>query len=97
MTQSALKAWVQASRAPFFVATFIPLFIGWSMAVKATGFMRPGRFLLVLLGSLIVHLITNLANDYFDHVVGTDAGDSDRGLPASSSRGRSARSSCSGS
>ncbi len=76
MTQSALKAWVQASRAPFFVATFIPLFIGWSMAVKATGFMRPGRFLLVLLGSLIVHLITNLANDYFDHVVGTDAGDS---------------------
>lgn len=76
MTGSALKAWVQASRAPFFVATFIPLFIGWSMAIKATGCASAGRFLLVLLGSLIVHLITNLANDYFDHVVGTDAGDS---------------------
>jgi len=76
MTGSALKAWVQASRAPFFVATFIPLFIGWSMAIKATGSASVGRFLLVLLGSLIVHLITNLANDYFDHVVGADAGDS---------------------
>ena len=75
-TGGTLKAWVQASRMPFFVATFIPLFIGWSMAVRATGAVRPGRFLLVLLGSLIVHLITNLANDYFDHLVGTDAGDS---------------------
>lgn len=75
-TGDTLKAWVQASRMPFFVATFIPLFIGWSMAVRATGAVRPGRFLLVLLGSLIVHLITNLANDYFDHLVGTDAGDS---------------------
>ncbi len=76
MTGGTLKAWVQASRMPFFVATFIPLFIGWSTAVKATGDARPGRFLLVLLGSLIVHLITNLANDYFDHLVGTDAGES---------------------
>ncbi|HNT43110.1 MAG TPA: prenyltransferase, partial [Syntrophorhabdaceae bacterium] len=76
MAGGTLKAWVQASRMPFFVATFIPLFIGWSMAVRATGAVRPGRFLIVLLGSLIVHLITNLANDYFDHLVGTDAGES---------------------
>lgn len=76
MKNGGLKAWVQASRAPFFVATFIPLFIGWSMAIKVLGAARPGRFLLVLFGSLIVHLITNLANDYFDHLVGTDAGKS---------------------
>ncbi|MHB8108824.1 MAG: UbiA family prenyltransferase [Syntrophorhabdaceae bacterium] len=76
MSQSALKAWVQASRAPFFVATFIPLLIGWAMAIKDTGSFRPGRFLIVLSGSLTVHLITNLANDYFDHIVGTDAGES---------------------
>jgi len=79
MTGGPLKAWIQASRMPFFVATFIPLFIGWSMAVRATGAVRPGRFLLVLLGSLIVHLITNLANDYFDHLVGADAGESSGG------------------
>ena len=76
MKQGTIQAWVQASRAPFFVATFIPLFIGWSMAVKSSGVVRPGRFLLVLFGSLIVHLITNLANDYFDHLTGTDAGES---------------------
>lgn len=76
MAGGTLKAWVQASRMPFFVATFIPLIIGWSMAVRATGAVRPGRFLIVLLGSLIVHLITNLANDYFDHLLGTDAGES---------------------
>lgn len=74
MKKTVLMAWVQASRAPFFVATFIPLFIGWSMAIKASGAARPGRFLLVLFGSLIVHLITNLANDYFDHLLGADAG-----------------------
>ncbi len=74
MKKAVLKAWIQASRAPFFVATFIPLFIGWSMAIKAAGTARPGRFLLVLFGSLIVHLITNLANDYFDHLLGADAG-----------------------
>ncbi len=44
------------------------------MAIRQTGLVRPSRFLLVLLGSLVVHLITNLANDYFDHMVGTDDG-----------------------
>lgn len=76
MKRGTLNAWVQASRAPFFVATFVPLFIGWSMAFRETSALNAGRFLLVLFGSLIVHLITNLANDYFDHLVGTDAGES---------------------
>jgi 1,4-dihydroxy-2-naphthoate octaprenyltransferase len=70
-----IKAWIQASRIHFFIATFIPLCIGWLLAIKAEGQIRPGRFLLVLLGSLIVHLITNLANDYFEHAAGTDAGE----------------------
>jgi 1,4-dihydroxy-2-naphthoate polyprenyltransferase len=69
-----LKAWVQASRLPFYVATFIPLFIGWILAIRYQGTVRPGRFLLVFLGSFIVHLLTNLANDYFDHLEGTDSG-----------------------
>jgi 1,4-dihydroxy-2-naphthoate polyprenyltransferase len=70
-----LKAWIQASRISFFVATFIPLFIGWFLAIKDTSQIHPGRFLLVLAGSLIVHLITNLANDYFEYDTGTDAGE----------------------
>ncbi|HVN97875.1 MAG TPA: 1,4-dihydroxy-2-naphthoate octaprenyltransferase [Syntrophorhabdaceae bacterium] len=70
-----LRAWLQASRLPFYVATFIPLFIGWALAIKYHGMVRPWRFLLVFLGSLMVHLLTNLANDYFDHLVGTDSGE----------------------
>jgi 1,4-dihydroxy-2-naphthoate octaprenyltransferase len=74
MNKELIKAWLQASRLPFYVATFIPLLIGWSLAVKQ-GFIRPGRFFLVFIGSLTVHLLTNLANDYFDHLLGTDAGE----------------------
>jgi 1,4-dihydroxy-2-naphthoate octaprenyltransferase len=75
MIRNSAEAWIQASRVHFFVATFIPLLIGWLLAIKAQGQIRPGRFLLVLSGSLIVHLVTNLANDYFEHKAGTDAGE----------------------
>jgi 1,4-dihydroxy-2-naphthoate octaprenyltransferase len=70
-----IKAWIQASRIHFFIATFVPLCIGWFLAIRAESQIRPGRFLLVLAGSLIVHLIANLANDYFEHIAGTDAGE----------------------
>ncbi len=75
MNKAMVRAWLQASRLPFYVATFIPLFLGWILAIKTGSPARPGRFLLVFLGSLMVHLLTNLANDYFDHLVGTDAGE----------------------
>ena len=68
-----LKPWVQASRPPFYIATLIPLFIGLLMA-RGQGW-HVGRFLLILIGSFFVHLVTNLANDYFDHARGTDAGE----------------------
>jgi 1,4-dihydroxy-2-naphthoate octaprenyltransferase len=76
MINDKIRAWIQASRIQFFVATFIPLFIGWFLAINNSGKTHIGRFLLVLIGSLIVHLITNLANDYFEHDTGTDAGES---------------------
>jgi 1,4-dihydroxy-2-naphthoate octaprenyltransferase len=75
MNRVKLQVWLQASRLPFYVATFIPLFIGWLSAIKQGDPLRPWRFLLVFLGSFMVHLLTNLANDYFDHLVGTDSGD----------------------
>lgn len=73
MKREALHHWIQASRPPFFIATFIPLAAGWILAGKL-GAWHPLRMLLVLLGSLIVHLATNLADDYFDHLQGTDDG-----------------------
>jgi 1,4-dihydroxy-2-naphthoate polyprenyltransferase len=74
MKGDRLKAWIQASRPPFFVATLIPLVIGWIMAWS--GGFHIARFLLVVLACFMVHLATNLANDYFDYREGTDAGDS---------------------
>ena len=38
--------------------------------------IQAGLFLLINLYSVMVHLATNLANDYFDHVLGADAGGS---------------------
>jgi len=73
--KNQIKAWVQASRIQFFVATLIPLCIGWILSARACGDAHAGRFLLVLAGSLLVHLSTNLANDYFEYDAGTDAGD----------------------
>ena len=74
MKADRLKAWIQASRPPFFVATLIPLFIGWILA-RGSG-LHPGRFLLVVVACFLVHLATNLANDYFDYLKGADAGES---------------------
>jgi 1,4-dihydroxy-2-naphthoate octaprenyltransferase len=75
MNSKKLKAWVQASRPPFFIATLIPLTAGAIVAGKEGAFtVLP--FALVLIASFLVHFATNIANDYFDHMQGTDAGDS---------------------
>jgi 1,4-dihydroxy-2-naphthoate octaprenyltransferase len=73
MEKATLRAWIQASRPPFFIATLAPLLMGWILA-KNNGW-HTGRFFIVVLGSLIVHLVTNLANDYFEYFEGTDAGE----------------------
>jgi 1,4-dihydroxy-2-naphthoate polyprenyltransferase len=70
---SRLKAWVQASRPPFFIATLVPLVIGWLLARDAG--WHVDRFLVVILAALMVHLATNLANDYFEYREGTDEGE----------------------
>ncbi|MFH0959330.1 MAG: 1,4-dihydroxy-2-naphthoate octaprenyltransferase [Pseudomonadota bacterium] len=72
---SSVKAWIQASRTPFFVATLIPLGLG-GVVSYSMGEWRFERWLLVLLASFLVHLATNLANDYFDYFEGVDDGDS---------------------
>lgn len=74
MNTEKLHAWVQASRPPFFIATLIPLSAGAVLAAKAGAF-NPFLFILIVMASFFVHLATNIANDYFDHIQGTDAGD----------------------
>jgi 1,4-dihydroxy-2-naphthoate polyprenyltransferase len=75
VNREKFKAWVQASRPPFFVATLIPLTAGAVLAGRQGSFeILP--FILVLFASFLVHFATNISNDYFDHMQGTDAGES---------------------
>lgn len=75
MTRKHLKAWIKASRPPFYIATLIPLTLGWILAAKGNPW-SPSRFFLVNLAAFAVHMATNLVNDYFDHLQGADAGKS---------------------
>jgi len=74
MNRNMLRAWFRASRPPFYIATLIPLVIGWILGAKG-GSSRPLLFLMVNLASFAVHMATNLMNDYFDYVQGADAGE----------------------
>ena len=74
MMNGTLRAWYQASRAPFFVATLIPLALGGAVA-QTQGSWNTFRWLVVLFASFLVHLATNLANDYFEYVSGADSGE----------------------
>jgi 1,4-dihydroxy-2-naphthoate octaprenyltransferase len=74
MNKDKLRAWWQASRPPFYIATFVPLFTGWMLAVRDGAPYRVWLFLLVNLYCIMIHLATNLANDYFDHYLGADSG-----------------------
>ena len=67
--------WVQASRPPFYIATFIPLTMGFVLAGNE-GVWKPTRFAIINLGAFLIHLATNVGNDYFDYVQGSDSGNS---------------------
>lgn len=59
-------------RAPFFTATIVPVTLGGVIAWAQAGTFHWGLFLLTLFAGLCLHAGTNVANDYFDHIFGTD-------------------------
>ncbi len=61
------KLWLLELRAPFFTASVAPVVLGAAIAWENTGGFHPGYFLLTLLGGVLLHAGTNVANDYFDH------------------------------
>ncbi len=67
-----ISGWIARVRAPFFTATLIPIALGGVAVWVYTGTLHVGRFLLTLLGGLLLHAGANLINDYFDHLSGTD-------------------------
>jgi len=66
------KIWLKAMRVPFLTATIIPVALGSVVALYDTGKFMWIKFLLAMLGAILVHIGTNLANDYFDHLSGCD-------------------------
>jgi len=59
-------------RVPFLQATFIPVILGSVIAWQITRSFNWGLFLLTLLGASLIHIATNMLNDYFDFKSGND-------------------------
>jgi 1,4-dihydroxy-2-naphthoate octaprenyltransferase len=65
-----IRLWSAALRPVSFTASVIPVLVG--TAIAAQDEFHALIFALALLGSIAIHAGTNLVNDYFDHVKGTD-------------------------
>jgi 1,4-dihydroxy-2-naphthoate octaprenyltransferase len=64
--------WIKELRAPFFVATIVPVFLGTVIAWSSLGVFNAVYFALSLIAALCLHAGTNMANDYFDFKSGCD-------------------------
>ncbi len=65
------KAWYLAARPRSLTATYAPLFVGAAIAVYQGVFDLP-RFVLALIGALLLQIGANLVNEYVDFTRGTD-------------------------
>ncbi len=67
-----LSVWFKAIRVPFFTASIIPVMLGSAAAWHQISSFNWFKFWLTMLGIVLIHAGTNLANDYFDHASGCD-------------------------
>jgi len=67
----ALRIWLMAARVRTLPAAIAPVLVGTSLAIAA-GIFRVGPFIAALLGSILIQIGTNLANDYSDARRGAD-------------------------
>jgi 1,4-dihydroxy-2-naphthoate octaprenyltransferase len=73
-TTSSLRIWLMAARIRTLPAAIAPVLVGTSLA-GAGGIFRVGPFIAALLGSILIQIGTNLANDYSDARRGADSDD----------------------
>ena len=71
---SPLRIWLMAARIRTLPAAVAPVLVGTSLA-GAAGIFRVGPFIAALLGSILIQIGTNLANDYSDARRGADTDD----------------------
>lgn len=67
-----LRAWWVAARPAYYIATLIPLFVGFVAAGKDADQWRSGLFLIIVIACFLLHLAANLSNDYYDYLSGVD-------------------------
>jgi 1,4-dihydroxy-2-naphthoate polyprenyltransferase len=66
------RLWVQALRAPFLLASIVPVLVGILTAWQVRGVVDIRLSLLCLLGAAFAHLGTNMTNDAWDYRSGND-------------------------
>jgi 1,4-dihydroxy-2-naphthoate octaprenyltransferase len=71
MNVPSAKTIVRIIRAPFLTAVIVPVLLGACVAWSRGGF-HWGFFALTLVGAVCLHAASNMSNDYFDHLTGTD-------------------------
>jgi 1,4-dihydroxy-2-naphthoate octaprenyltransferase len=64
--------WLVITRAPFLSATLVGVLTGGAAVFATAGRLPWGLLALTLLGTALLHLFANTANDYFDWRSGTD-------------------------
>jgi 1,4-dihydroxy-2-naphthoate octaprenyltransferase len=69
-----MQAWWLAARPKTLLAGLAPVLVGTAVA-HAYGGIRPLPAAAAALGSILIQIGTNLANDYFDHKKGADTED----------------------
>src|SRR5213076_3581910 len=67
-----LLLWLKTMRVPFLQATFVPVILGGVLAFQLAHAFNLATFLLTLLGASLIHVATNMFNDYFDFKSGND-------------------------
>lgn len=67
-----LPLWLKTMRIPFLQATFVPVVLGGVIAFQIAHVFNLSTFLLTLLGGSLIHIATNMFNDYFDFKSGND-------------------------
>jgi 1,4-dihydroxy-2-naphthoate octaprenyltransferase len=72
MLFSSFKLWIMAIRPKTLFASIGPVVLGLAIALKTVGNLHLVSSLLTLLSAICMQIGTNLVNDYFDGVRGTD-------------------------
>ena len=67
-----MKEWIRLFRLPFVSVTAGSVIIGSLYPLWKDGIFHWDRFLLALFAGILLHIATNVANDYFDYISGTD-------------------------